>query len=487
MLLLAYEGAVSRHTYLLRDTQIYVPLLLHERNPSLLRRDLIIGASHLPGTVLDELLSVAWNVSGLPLDVIHFWLLALSHLLLLGGVYVFLRAQGADRWDAMACASVSNLGLWLAGPRLYVLEPEAIPRAVALSTAVLAVGCLASGRRAWAAAATAATAMVHPPTALPLLLIVAASVSVRVSAVVVGTGAMASLAFAWHVGYLTPEHFAVLEYRTPYVLVSKWKPAWIVDGCLYATTAAALLFFGCRGLLSTLRWSGIALCCMALVALPVSYLALERMRLGVVPVLQPLRLLLAPAVVLVLTAPYCLLAVARRSMILGIIGFLLLFRVQLGSSPGEAVVGLFSLPAELLQFDATVIAASAAVALLVRRARWPMIRLVTVLCVTGILLDLRESQPAPAPRAEIEAIAAWARAETPVDAVFAFPDWGQDPAPGMFRVMAERAVYVDWRAGGQVNYFPRFALEWHRRMERQKEFFINSAAAAREGVDYLVF
>jgi hypothetical protein len=97
----------------------------------------------------------------------------------------------------------------------------------------------------------------------------------------------------------------------------------------------------------------------------------------------------------------------------------------------------------------------------------------------------------PLPRAAIDSLAAWARAATPQDAVFLFPNARKDVSPAVFRVRAGRALYVDWKGGGQVNYLPDFALEWWKRWEETREGRWNVRAAdlrrlAAMGVDYLV-
>ena len=33
--------------------------------------------------------------------------------------------------------------------------------------------------------------------------------------------------------------------------------------------------------------------------------------------------------------------------------------------------------------------------------------------------------------------------------MFLFPDVGHDLYPGIFRALSERALYVDWKSGGQ--------------------------------------
>jgi hypothetical protein len=67
---------------------------------------------------------------------------------------------------------------------------------------------------------------------------------------------------------------------------------------------------------------------------------------------------------------------------------------------------------------------------------------------------------------EITALADWARTSTPADAVFLFPiDVRRSGVAGIFRARALRAVFVDWKGGGQVNYLPVLAEEWWRRWQ----------------------
>jgi hypothetical protein len=66
---------------------------------------------------------------------------------------------------------------------------------------------------------------------------------------------------------------------------------------------------------------------------------------------------------------------------------------------------------------------------------------------------------------ELSELALWARTTTPVTTVFQFLESGKDLQPGVFRVRAMRPVYVDWKAGGQVNLLPSFGGEWWRRWQ----------------------
>jgi hypothetical protein len=66
---------------------------------------------------------------------------------------------------------------------------------------------------------------------------------------------------------------------------------------------------------------------------------------------------------------------------------------------------------------------------------------------------------------ELEELASWAREKTARDAVFLFADAGRSLEPGMFRARAARALYVDWKGGGQVNFFQEYSREWWRRWQ----------------------
>jgi hypothetical protein len=67
---------------------------------------------------------------------------------------------------------------------------------------------------------------------------------------------------------------------------------------------------------------------------------------------------------------------------------------------------------------------------------------------------------------ELAQLSAWARASTPQDAVFLFPDAAHGLDPGIFRAESLRAVYVDWKSGGQANYLQDFGDEWWSRWQQ---------------------
>jgi hypothetical protein len=89
----------------------------------------------------------------------------------------------------------------------------------------------------------------------------------------------------------------------------------------------------------------------------------------------------------------------------------------------------------------------------------------------------------------LEQLAQWAQSSTPKDAVFLFPDAGRDLYPGMFRAEALRAVYVDWKGGGQVNYLKELGEQWWRRWQLTMAPGFHPQDVdryAQLGIDYLV-
>jgi hypothetical protein len=87
---------------------------------------------------------------------------------------------------------------------------------------------------------------------------------------------------------------------------------------------------------------------------------------------------------------------------------------------------------------------------------------------------------------ELNELAAWARTATPKDALFQFAEGGQDLRPGIFRSRSLRALYVDWKAGGQVNFLREFPFLWWDRWQRLEK--PQPLQVYRDlGIDYVVF
>jgi hypothetical protein len=116
------------------------------------------------------------------------------------------------------------------------------------------------------------------------------------------------------------------------------------------------------------------------------------------------------------------------------------------------------------------------------------VSLAALLFLAAPLSGRRSSQGLITP--ELLELSAWAREQTPADTVFLFPDAGRGLDPGVFRYYARRAVYVDWKTGGQMNYFRGFSGSWWQRWQATmaEPFQPPTVAACRKaGIRYLVF
>jgi hypothetical protein len=90
---------------------------------------------------------------------------------------------------------------------------------------------------------------------------------------------------------------------------------------------------------------------------------------------------------------------------------------------------------------------------------------------------------------QMEELSLWARTSTPPDSVFLFPAARKSFDPGVFRCQALRALYVDWKGGGQVNYLNDFAEDWWFRWQQTMARRFRPADLPRYsglGIQYIV-
>jgi hypothetical protein len=188
---------------------------------------------------------------------------------------------------------------------------------------------------------------------------------------------------------------------------------------------------------------------LGVASMPISWLLLEHWRWALVPLLQPMRALLFVALMMqFLTAAAG--AKARR--------------------PLEAVAWFalaYLIPLQPLTWNRLVLAL--ALAALTALALWRTPRFAPVAAVLAFFAIPTLGGVVNYPRLhtpELAQLSAWARASTPPDAVFLFSDAAHGLDPGIFRAEALRAVYVDWKSGGQANYLQDFGNEWRSRWQQ---------------------
>src|SRR5216684_44982 len=155
------------HTWLQSDTQIYMPILEHMSDPSVLQKDLIAEHPHVAFTLYDETAIALRELTGLNfrhvLQSEQFVFRALG----IWGVYLIATALGLSDLPALIVAAVFSLGATITGPAVLVFEYEPVPRGFAVPLIFLAIGLLAHDRLLGAAVAASAAFLMHPPSAVP--------------------------------------------------------------------------------------------------------------------------------------------------------------------------------------------------------------------------------------------------------------------------------------------------------------------------------
>jgi hypothetical protein len=413
------------HTWLQQDTQIYVPILEHERDPAVLRNDILVQHPHVAYTLYDEIALGLRTATGLGFRKVLAAQQVAARALGIWGLLMLAEALGLGFAKALTVAAICSLGAAIAGPAVLTVEYEPTPRAFAVPLLVCAMGLAARGRDLAASIATGAAFLYHPPTTLPVLAasvllirrvrpVVFAPLAAAVLIVMLAARGEGQQAFFASV---TPQQEILERMRTAYCWISTW-PA--------ATIAQHVLMFGvlvtaCARLRLGFQWLVLPL--IGLLSMPLSWLLLEHWKWNLMPQLQPMRALLF---------------------------------VTLG-----------------MQFAAAVAAMKAPTKW--EAAAWIAIAIVPSVQIAAVGYPRLHTS-------ELTQLSEWARANTSQDAVFLFPDSGRSLAPGVFRSDALRAVYVDWKGGGQMNYIQGFGAEWWNRWQQR-------VAAAKNpglGVNYIV-
>lgn len=484
------------HTYLQQDTQIYVPMLEKLDDPSLFAHELLTSRPHLSWTVYDEV-AIALRKTGLGFHAILALQQVLFRAIGICGVYLIGTSMGFTRRLAMFIAALFSLGATISGPQVLTIEYEPVPRGFALPLVFCAIGlCL---HKRWLAPSFVATValLYQAPTTAPFWIVYGALLW-RARQWKPALLPAAGLAFLAALSKLQPgvvlaqPLFSVVSadvaqmqrLRAAYNWVSLWPAqVWIHHGVLCGI--AVLAMWRVRHRLAErhyLVFGGLLIA--ACLSVPFSWATLEGLRWSVMPQFQPAR------AVLFITALAVILASAAG------------IETAFGGKYAEAFAWFlvpFAVPVHQLLTppytvkDAVLIAglASTAVAatvvhIVAPRRAWAALAMAGLLAfLVPPLVGRVRNYPALWNK-EIVELASWARASTPKDAVFLFARAGKDLHPGIFRAEARRAVYVDWKAGGQVNYFEDLAREWWKRWRESMLHDLDDAELSRRGISFVV-
>ena len=482
------------HTYLGSDTQIYVPMLERIWDPSVLSRDLVATKPHLSYTLYDEIaVALRWITHSSFRAVLvgqQFLFRALEIL----GVYLLALSFPLARKLAMLVAALFTLGATIVGPAVLVFEYEPVPRGFAISLIFLAIGLVAQNHLMLADLAAAVAFLYHPPTVwvfwvLYLWLVLRHRDYRDLWPLALGTvilfvssrlqpGAPVAQEFFTRV---SPEAEILGRMRAGYNWVTTWSPLlfwqyaslWIVSVAAYRRLQPkfARLFL-------------VGMPAIGILSIPLSYVLLEKLKWGLIPQFQPARaLLFVSAFAMILAAAAGIRAAEVKRWWESVAWFAAVFAVPSSARLYQITLGQITVAVGLAMLLAG--------ALFLQRFRWAPAALATAAILPffalpwlGKVRNFRQTD-----LSAVEDLSQYARTQTSKDAMFLFGDAGQGANPSIFRAESLRAVYVDWKSGGQMNYRESLGQEWSQRWQETNSLRFDPSEVSRlrgMDIDYLV-
>lgn len=494
------------HTWLQSDTQIYVPIMEHVWDPSVLNKDLIVQHPHVAFTIYDEVALAMRKITGLDFRYVLQAEQFVLRVLAIWGIYLIAAALGLSDALALLATAVFSLGATLIGPAVLVFEYEPVPRGFAISLIFLAIGMIAHDRYVAAGIAASAASLFHAPTVAPFWAVyfclalwpstkiprrlLSATWPLALAALVLLVASRSQTSTGETQAFFTrldPAQEELQRMRASYNWVSIWWKQWLRHYViLYGVTVLA--YWRIRTYIPrSLRFFLIGLPLIGVVSIPASYLLLEKMRWALIPQIQPTRaLLFVTAFAMLLGAVAACRAMESKRYLEAlawlVVAYLPPVNRLVDQRPSWNRVGVVLALAAL---------AWLAIRLSHLQPRWSCAVLAAAMVAPFFLIPGwgKMQNYARLHSPELAQLSAWGRTNTPQQAVFLFPDAEQALHPGVFRAEALRAVYVDWKAGGQVNFFKGLGEEWWSRWQRTMAapFDPNRLASYRElGIDHVV-
>ncbi len=502
------------HTFLQSDTQIYMPMLEHYWDAGTLSNDLTATHPHLSFTIYDE---VALGLRRLTrLDFQHVLQLEQIVFRFCGilGAYLTATSLGLGRLAALLVTSIFSLGATIAGPAVLTFEYEPVPRGYAVPLLMAAVGFAAHGRMFASEVFAAIAFLYHPPTVYPFWAVYflltlwpsnPATMKRRILGLVpIFTALVLMLILSRHqAGVVEQQAFferipesqeQLQRMRASYNWVSVWWRGWMVQYLFLWLLGLAAFYRLRRHASQELKFFGLGMPIIGIISVPASYVLLERLKWSMIPQFQPVRaLLFITAFAGIFCAVAAVKAAERCRPLEALVWLVVPYAIPMQAKLWDLVSG-FSNPLMVrraaLAIALAAVSALAAWALAAKR-RWALPALAAAILAPFLLIPgwakVRNYPDIESP--ELDQLAAWARASTPKETVFLFPDAGRDLVPGVFRVRALRAVYADWKAGGQVNFHRRFGEEWWQRWQKSMSAKFDPDRLDRYrdlGIDYVV-
>jgi hypothetical protein len=282
---------------------------------------------------------------------------------------------------------------------------------------------------------------------------------------------------------LTPSVEQVQRLRASYNWISTWPREVIFHHAIVFAVLLAAYARLRREIAPELRVFLLGLPALGMLSMPASWLLLEHWRWALLPELQPMRCLLFVTLFMILLAAVAAVRAASAGRPLEAAAWFALAYLP-------ALQPVFTQSYALRTLAVTIGLAALAWLAIRLSPRWGGVSLALGLAAFFVIPGIGGVVNYPAPHTtELAQLSAWARASTPPDAVFLFADAGRSLDSGIFRAEAVRAIYVDWKGGGQANYVPGFAEQWWYRWQqtnanRFKPAMLSKYAAL--GIQYVV-
>lgn len=494
-------------TWLQSDTQIYVPIFEQLDDPGALRNDLCATRPHVSFTIYDEVTRSLARLTDMGYrSMLHFQQMVFR-LLGLAGVFLIALSAGLPPAGRLFAAAAFGLGAVVNGPSVLTFEYEPVPRGFAVMLIFGALGGMAQGWWRLGAALLVLATLYHPTTTAPLwgcaavwwlwkagrlerLTLLAATVSTAALLAVFASlqHGVSETAPVW--GRIDAELEALQRMRGAYNWIGLWPREWLWQyPLLFVFTALA--WWRVRGMLNPwMRFLALAMPVYGLAMIPVTWYLLDVQKWVLMPQFQPARaVLFITAFAVILGALAAWQAVDRRRYLEAGAWLMLVFAPPLNG----LVLQLFtSLPEPLAVRRVGLLLALAAVVavLLSWSRRIPALVFIAIALPLILIPTAGEVRNYPELHNQpLSDLAAWARNWTEQDDVFLFADAHRNLAPGIFRADARRALYVDWKTGGQANLLPELGREWGRRWRAVREArapLLPLEDYAALGIDYLV-
>ena len=273
-------------------------------------------------------------------------------------------------------------------------------------------------------------------------------------------------------------------------LCGTWKPWYLWNFAVNGVVAFAALWRIWPHLGPRARVFAASMPAMGLLSLPLAWILMERFKWALMAQVQPARSLLYTAFfAVILSVVAAMLAMRSRRWVEAALWWMpgLLTAVRGFLWDGQAV------PMSDIQVVAAAVVAAMVAGWFATRSgeRWPVfaaLMIVSLPVLTGWMWKevLHRANFQQAQSAELTATAQWARGNTAKDAMFLLPELTRSSESGIFRARAQRALFVDWKIGGQVNYSRDLSFEWWRRMQMADDKTRTLESWRSEGVDFLV-